>query len=54
VTRKDYEKIAEVIRNLPGGQSRIITAREFATMLKRDNERFDTLTFYRACQIQND
>jgi hypothetical protein len=50
MTRKDYEKIARVLRDdIPGGETRIIACEKFADMLATDNPRFDRNKFYKAC-----
>lgn len=46
MTRKDYEKIAEILRN-EQADSNIIDS--FAKMLKADNERFNTSRFINTC-----
>ena len=46
MTRKDYEKIAEVLRV---GQAGAKLVNSFAHMLKADNPRFDTERFKAAC-----
>lgn len=46
MTRKDYVKIAEILRN-EQADSNIIDS--FAKMLKADNERFNTSRFINAC-----
>jgi len=60
MTRKDYRKIAEEIRNMYKLQdyagSYIIKtlASNMAVMLKKDNPRFDKNKFIEACEIEYD
>jgi hypothetical protein len=49
MTRKDYVKIAEVIRNRTNLNDREYLAKEFALMLREDNPRFDRDKFMKAC-----
>ena len=49
MTRKDYEKIAEVLREGNASEGLIDG---FAHMLKADNTRFDTGRFKVACKPQ--
>jgi hypothetical protein len=53
MTRKDYEKIAQVMKSeLQGGvdaNSWMSIVNGLASMLKQDNERFDRHTFRNAC-----
>jgi len=49
MTRKDFELIARVIRNIDDKDSRNQTALNFATELKQTNPRFDTQRFVTAC-----
>jgi hypothetical protein len=46
MTRKDYVKIAEILRNEQADNNLIDS---FCKMLKADNERFNTSRFINAC-----
>ena len=49
MTRKDYIKIAEVIRGFPKVNGAL--AIEFSKILAEDNPRFDRERFYIACGL---
>ena len=48
MTRKDYIKIAEVLRETKAARDKLVLTAEFSIMLKYDNERFDQRKFYNA------
>ena len=56
MTRKDYVKIAEVLRKRLEVTESVLqwvrTCVSFADMLRQDNERFDEIKFYEACGFQ--
>lgn len=52
MTRKDFELIADVIRNMPSSfpyEQRSFIAHRFALALHKANARFDVDTFMDAC-----
>ena len=49
MTRKDYIKIAEIIKSMPKVNGAL--AIEFSKMLAEDNPRFDRERFYIACGV---
>ena len=55
MTRKDYKLIAEVLRKRLEVTESVTgwvgTCVSFADMLRQDNERFDEIKFYEACDF---
>jgi len=49
MTRKDYVLIATVVKQIKDSHSRLMTAVDFATLLEKDNPRFNTGKFMEAC-----
>ena len=45
MTRKDYEKAAEIVRRLPASEQPTV-ARAFVELFLGDNPRFDSARFY--------
>jgi hypothetical protein len=56
MTRKDYVKIAEVLRKSSEDAHSVSgwvgVCVSFADMLRQDNDRFDEIKFYEACGFQ--
>lgn len=58
MTRKDYEKIAAVIKGMPDHAATLRAqkascASSFADMLAADNPRFDRERFLKACGLED-
>lgn len=51
MSKKDYVLIADAIKGIEHPLVRSISANVLAGVLKRDNPRFDMITFYRACDV---
>jgi hypothetical protein len=51
MTRKDFEKIAFIVRGIRDRITRLEVASEFAGMLADDNPRFDRVRFFQACNV---
>lgn len=51
MSRKDYVLIAEAIKGIEHPLVRSVAANVLAGVLKKDNARFDMITFYRACDV---
>ena len=51
MTRKDYEKIAEVLGEASPYTVRYVLVERFIQMLQADNPRFDSERFKAACKI---
>jgi hypothetical protein len=51
MSRKDYVLIAEAIKGIEHPLVRSISANVLAGVLKKDNARFDMVTFFRACDV---
>ena len=51
MTRKDFELIANVVATVDNVNTRNEIALNFATRLDSENERFDSIRFLKACQI---
>ena len=51
MTRKDYIKIAEVLRESKREVDVSLLASKFAEMLKADNTRFDPAKFFKAVYL---
>ena len=50
VSRKDFQMIADVVKNISDANIRQATAMDFAHRLKNVNPRFDIVRFVKACQ----
>jgi hypothetical protein len=50
MTKKDYKLIAEAIKSMPPIVARSVVASFIAGALAKDNPRFDTQKFFKACQ----
>mgnify|MGYP003645779728 FL=1 len=53
MTRKDFQLIADVVKAIPLIQTRRETALNFAFKLHKDNARFDTVLFLKACGVND-
>ena len=51
MTKKDYIKIAECIKNYAHDNKKLITA--ITNMLEADNSKFDSFLFKKACSLDN-
>jgi|TARA_R100001129_G_scaffold158060_1_gene121567 hypothetical protein len=49
MTRKDFQMIADVVKNIEDSKTRHIVAMDFALKLKAVNPRFDISRFVGAC-----
>lgn len=49
LTKKHFEKTAEIIRTLPTQEQRLNMARKFAQDFRKSNPRFDEVRFFVAC-----
>jgi hypothetical protein len=49
MTRKDFQMIADVVKNIEDSKTRHIVAMDFARKLKAVNPRFDISRFVGAC-----
>tara|TARA_R100001163_G_scaffold25781_1_gene21094 strand:- start:78 stop:266 length:189 start_codon:yes stop_codon:yes gene_type:complete len=49
MTRKDFQMIADVVKNIEDSKTRHIVAMDFALKLKAVNPRFDISKFVGAC-----
>ena len=53
MTRKNYIAFAKAISNRPNPELRKILAWDIIPALQRDNPRFDTAKFLKACNVLN-
>ncbi len=51
MSKKDYVLIAEAIKGIEHPLVRSISANVLAGVFKKDNARFDIITFFRACDV---
>ncbi len=51
MSRKDYVLIAEAIKGIEHPLVRSVAANVLAGVFRKDNARFDMITFYRACDV---
>jgi hypothetical protein len=49
MTRKDFQMIADVVKNISDENTRNATAMDFAHRLQNVNPRFDIVRFVKAC-----
>jgi hypothetical protein len=52
MTKKDYQLIADVVRNVTPRVQRKLLYQDFADVLKEDNPRFDASKFKAACGVE--
>ena len=52
MSRKDYIRLADVLKKISNLDERKQVAREIAETCAEDNRRFDYLRFYRACGVE--
>lgn len=50
MSRKDFQMIADVVKNISDANIRQATAMDFAHRLQNVNPRFDIVRFVKACQ----
>lgn len=51
LTRKVYNKMAEIIKNIPDTSIRNKISKEFAGVLKENNDRFNYSKWFSACDV---
>lgn len=51
LTRKVYNKLAQVIKEIPDKSIRNKISKEFAEVLKENNTRFDYVKWFNACDV---
>lgn len=54
LTRKVYNKLADIIRDIPDISIRKKISKEFAGVLKEDNTRFNHSKWFNACNVNLD
>ena len=54
LTRKVYNKLADIIKKIPDISIRTKISKEFAEVLKEDNQRFNYSKWFSACDVNWD
>jgi hypothetical protein len=54
MTRKDFQLVATVVSSIDNVKTRNQVALNFVSELHKQNERFDTIRFLSACQVDSD